>query len=51
MFFTAGVLTSTEDFETSDDVYEAIGSLLADAVGAEKDAEIRYAKILWLVRK
>ncbi|XP_071519851.1 ATP-binding cassette sub-family F member 3 [Panulirus ornatus] len=39
--YVEGVLTSTEDFETSDDVYEAIGSLLADAVGVEKDAEIR----------
>ncbi|XP_042226816.1 ATP-binding cassette sub-family F member 3-like [Homarus americanus] len=39
--YVEGVLTSTEDFETSDDVYEAIGGLLADAVGIEKDAEIR----------
>nr|XP_053653574.1 ATP-binding cassette sub-family F member 3-like [Cherax quadricarinatus] len=39
--YVEGVLTSTEDFESSDDVYEAIGSLLADAVGIEKDAEIR----------
>ncbi|XP_069959698.1 ATP-binding cassette sub-family F member 3 isoform X1 [Cherax quadricarinatus] len=40
-FQLESVLTSTEDFESSDDVYEAIGSLLADAVGIEKDAEIR----------
>ncbi|KAK3860899.1 hypothetical protein Pcinc_033079 [Petrolisthes cinctipes] len=39
--YVEGVLTSTEDFETSEDVYEAIGGLLADAVGIEKDGEIR----------
>ncbi|XP_045619070.1 ATP-binding cassette sub-family F member 3 [Procambarus clarkii] len=39
--YVEGVLTSTEDFETGDDVYEAIGSLLADAVGVDKEAEIR----------
>lgn len=39
--FIAGVLASTEDFETSDDVYDAIGGLLVDAVGLEKDGEVR----------
>ncbi|XP_050691355.1 ATP-binding cassette sub-family F member 3-like [Eriocheir sinensis] len=39
--YVEGVLASTEDFETSDDVYEAIGGLLVDAVGLEKDGEIR----------
>ncbi|XP_047488905.1 ATP-binding cassette sub-family F member 3-like [Penaeus chinensis] len=39
--YVEGVLTSTEDFESSEDVYDAIGSLLADAVGVEREDEIR----------
>ncbi|KAK7063138.1 ATP-binding cassette sub- F member 3 [Halocaridina rubra] len=39
--YVEGVLNSSEDFENGEDVYEAIGSLLIDAVGADKEGEIR----------
>ncbi|XP_076053372.1 ATP-binding cassette sub-family F member 3 [Oratosquilla oratoria] len=39
--YVEGVLDNSEDFDTSEDVYDAIGSILSEAVGAEKDDSIR----------
>ncbi|XP_068223790.1 ATP-binding cassette sub-family F member 3 [Palaemon carinicauda] len=39
--YVEGVLNSSEDLHSGEDVYEAIGSLLEDAVGAEREGEIR----------
>ena len=42
-FFSAsGVLDSSDDLHSGEDVYEAIGGLLEDAVGAEREGEIRW---------
>merc|ERR1712106_147965 len=39
--YVEGVLAYTDDFECADDVHDAIGSLLEDAVGSEKIDEIQ----------
>lgn len=39
--YVEGVLNNSEDFEDGEDVYDAIGSLLEDAVGADREGEIR----------
>merc|ERR1711915_1117123 len=39
--YIEGVLNSSDDLHSGEDVYEAIGGLLEDAVGAEREGEIR----------
>merc|ERR1712142_414227 len=39
--YVEGVLADSDDFDSAEDVYDAIGSLLEDAVGSEKGDEIQ----------
>ena len=38
----AGVLESSDDFESSDDIYDAIGGILEEAVGSKFENEIKW---------